>query len=246
MINKILLRMRSYLDDGLVLVYQFGKVGSTAVSGSVEKSLNVHDLYGNVMCPPGFKLRNSLLYRFFFPFERCVRRLILRSRKEVLIIVPLRLPYERNISMFFQDLPFWYVDYFSKNKGYAKGEGVGILLDVFEKRFPHNSCDEWFEREFSKFTGIKLEDIEFDKSAGFGYAEKGKFKCLFLYHEKIRTSLGREKIELFCGQRMKVVDANRGSEKWYSGAYSDFLSQVDFVERYKEKMSLTKVHRKFY
>lgn len=241
--------MKKYKDlksEQSVIVYQYGKVGSTSLCRSLESGINVHDLYGNVMCPPGFKLRNGLLFKVFFRLDRFLRRFFIRMRKEVKIIVPLREPADRNVSMFFQDLPFWYVDYFSKNKVYAKGEGIAILQDVFMRAFPHDSCDAWFDKEFARFTGIKLEDVAFDVDKKTGYAKKGRYKCMFIHHDMISRPEGVAEIGRFVGKDLHIQDSNRGRHKWYSQAYRDFVSADDFMSEYREKMSGSKVRAKFY
>ncbi len=243
MINKYL----ALKSESSVIVYQYGKVGSTSLCQALGSGINAHDLYGNVMCPPGFKYRYSLLYRLLFSFERFFRRCLIRARKKIVIIVPLRKPDERNISMFFQDLPFWYVHYFSKNKAYAKGEGIDILREIFLKSFPHQFCDFWFDAEFSRFTGIKLEQINFNVKAGFGVAESGKYKCLFIHHDVINTEVGRREIKKITGEEVDIVSANRGEKKWYQGAYREFCGSGSFVVDYKEKISKeSRVYRKFY
>ncbi|WP_197468610.1 putative capsular polysaccharide synthesis family protein [Alcanivorax sp. HI0083] len=232
--------------EDCVFVYQYGKVGSTSLSQALKSGVNMHDLYGNVMCPPGFKYRYTLAYKVLFFIDRFIRRFFIKRSSEILMIVPLRRPEERNVSMFFQDLPFWYVSYFSKNPGYAKGEGVGILQEIFSEYFPHYACDAWFDKEFSRFTGIRLEDIEFDTESGLGFSEKGKFKCLFIHHDKVDTDLGRKWIESVTGQDVVIPNVNRGSEKWYADAYKQFMADEDFMKAYREKMSFSKVSRKFY
>ena len=204
MFRKIVSRIKFIFNPDMVLVYQYGKVGSTALADSLEYGLNAHDLYGNPMCPPGFKIRNSLFYRLFlYKLLRFFKRNLIRMRGEVCIVVPLRSPAERNISMFFQDLPFWYAYYFSKNKAYAKSEGIGILQEIFSTCFPHKFCDNWFDKEFSRFTGIGLGDIDFDAGLGVGTAEKGKYKCLFIHHDLIDTELGKREMKKFTGKMLK-------------------------------------------
>lgn len=247
MFRKIASRVRFIFNPDLVLVYQYGKVGSTALADSLEYGLNAHDLYGNPMCLPGFKMRNSLFYKFFlYRLLRFFKRVLIKVRGETRIIVPIRAPAERNISMFFQDLPFWYAYYFSKKKAYAKSEGIGVLQEIFSTCFPHRFCDDWFDNEFSKFTGIGLEDINFDAESGSSFVEKGRFKCLFIHHDKVDTDLGRKKIEEITGQNVDIPSVNRGVKKWYADAYKQFVADEDFMKAYRDKMSLSNVSRKFY
>jgi hypothetical protein len=61
---------------------------------------------------------------------------VFEMRREVCVIVPVRSPAERNISMFFQDLPFWYAHYFAKKRRTLKVKE----LVFFRKYFQHVSA----------------------------------------------------------------------------------------------------------
>jgi len=157
---------KRYTDPNLVLIYQFGKVGSTTLADSIEGAVNVHDLFGYHMCPYGFQQRNKWTYRkLIFPIDRALRRWWIGKRKSTDIIVPLRQPWERNLSMFFQDLPFWYVQHFVENRAKQKREGLGLLKEIFEQTFQHDACDAWFEKEFCRLTGISFDEITIQTEA---------------------------------------------------------------------------------
>jgi len=243
----MLQKLTKYINKDLVLVYQYGKVGSTTISHSVPNSINVHDLYGTVMCPPGFKYRHGLFYRkIYFPIDRLVRRTLIRRNKKIKIIVPVRDPVDRNVSMFFQDLPFYYVDYFAKHKGYAKSEGNDLLKDVFIKSFNHQSPDEWFSREFSRFTGISVDEIEFDSNSFYCCVEKGKYSCLIIKSESIKSLLGKKVIEDFVKKDVVWRDVNRGGMKWYKDVYAAFVSDDEFIAEYRKLVSRLVVASRFF
>ena len=238
---------KRYTDPNLALIYQYGKVGSTALAYSIPGAVNVHDLYGNVMCPCGFRQRNSLAYRFAgFPLDRFLRRLIIKRRKSIDIVVPIRDPWERNISMFFEDLPFWFVHHFATKRANKKVEGLGLLKEIFSETFEHDGPDKWFQKEFCRFTGIGFDEINFDKSKGYLTIEKGKFRCLILTTQHFRSESGVPTIEEFLGRSFELTSRNSGDKKWYGTAYKDFLADEDFVASYREKMMSSLVQQKFF
>jgi hypothetical protein len=239
--------IKRYSDPNLVLIYQFGKVGSTTLAASIEGAVNVHDLYGNPICPAGFNLRNKWSYRKIgFPVDRLFRRVLLNRRKKIDIIVPVREPAGRNLSMFFQDLSFWYVKHFANNRAYAKSEGMDLLKEVFTKSFDHDGADRWFEKEFCRFTGLDFEQMPFNKEAGFEVIENGKCRCLLLTTEFMRRDEGKAKIETFLGRSFEWENQNRGENKWYADAYRQFQDDASFVDTYRARMKQSKVYQKFF
>jgi len=236
-----------YKNPELVLVYQFGKVGSTTLADSIPGAVNVHDLFGNPLCPCGFKYRNSFSYRHLrFPIDRLMRRTLIRRRKNTDIIVPLRAPWERNISLFFQDFPFWYVNFFATRKTTQKVEGLELIQRVFLESFDHDGPENWFNGEFTRLTGITLNDINFDKTAGHTIVQRAPYRCLLLTTAHMRSEQGIETIEKFVGRPVKLDDKNRGDLKWYGPVYKEFLSDTKFIGEYKERLSATPVHKTFF
>ena len=238
---------KRYTDPNLVLVYQYGKVGSTTLADSIPGAINVHDLFANPLCPCSFRQRLPLAYRKIgYPVDRFCRRLIIGRRPSTDLIVPLRAPWERNVSMFFQDLPFWYVDYFVNSNAIQKVEGIGLLQHAFTERFDHEGTDRWFEKEFCRLTGIDFADIEFDKAVGYAVLTKNKYRCLLLTTKHMRSDGGKETIENFLGRSFDLHDSNRGDKKWYGPVYRNFLADTGFIESYKKRVSQSAVHQKFF
>ena len=200
------------------------------------------------MCKPAFKVRHGIFYRLLvFSLDRFLRRTLLRLRKETKIVIPLRNTAERNISMFLQDLPFWYVEYFRKyGRENNKEEGSDLLKKIFLSEFPHDACDQWFYCEFSRTTSISLDEIDFDKHEGIGYASKEKYKCIFIHHDLLSECYVLDALYDFCGAEVSLSDSNRGSRKWYSSGYKDFLSDGSFLEEYSRRLNESKVLDKFY
>ncbi len=239
--------VKRYADPNLVLVYQYGKVGSTSLADSIPGGVNVHSLYATALCPCGFRQRYSALRRWVaFPIDRFMRRVLIRRRPCVDIIVPLRVPWERNLSMFFQDLPFWYVQYFAENKANQKIEGIDLIKQIFETMFDHDGPERWFREEFCRLTGMKFGEIDFDKAKGFSIAKSGKYRVLFLTTEYMRTSNGIDTIAEFLGRPVKIDDSNRGDRKWYGHVYRELLADEEYIQSYRKRMESTLVTKKFF
>lgn len=238
---------KRFTDPNLVLIYQYGKVGSTSLADSIPGAVNVHTLYATALCPFGFRQRYSVWRRWFgFPLYRVWRRFLIRRRTKVDIIVPLRAPWERNISMYFQDLPFWYVKHFATKKANQKTEGLDLIKNIFHETFDHDGPDRWFQEEFCRLTGVDLNEIPFDKSTGFCMIEKGRFRCLLLTTDHLRRSVGAVTIRDFLGRPLDIKDSNRGERKWYASVYQEFLNDQELIDSYKERMASSKVHKKFF
>jgi len=148
--------------------------------------------------------------------------------------------------MFFQDLPFWYVEHFIRNKANQKREGLGLLQEVFEQTFEHDGCDQWFDSEFSRLTGISLDEIPFEKEKGFSIVTKNKFRCLFLTTGFMASEEGKQCIGTFLGRAVELTNQNRGDQKWYGPVYKRFLEDDGFVEEYQSKMAGCRVHQRFF
>ena len=236
-----------YFDPNLVLVYQFGKVGSTTLANAINSAVNVHDLYANPISPATFRLRNPWTYRWFgFPADRAFRRLCINLRKQTDVVVPVREPFARNLSMFFQDLPFWYVKHFSENRAYAKNEGNSLLKQVFLETFDHDGCDRWFKNEFCRFVGLGFDDLPFDRTEGFSLVENKRRRCLLLTTDRMSASDGMSIVSDFLGRPIEIESQNRGNEKWYAEVYEKFGKDKPFVDAYKKRMSDSAVQKKFF
>lgn len=239
--------VKRFTSRNLVLIYQYGKVGSTSLANSIDGAVNVHDLYCNPICPSSFELRYSILNRHvFFPLDRLFRRLLLKLRAEVTIVVPIREPWSRNISMFFQDLPFWYVKHFQQFPVTQKQESLNLIKDIFLRSFEHNGPENWFKNELMRLTGIDYRKLEFNKEDGYINVQNGRYRCLLITTACLRSQSGKEVLEKFLDRNILIKDENRGNHKWYKAVYSEFLQDSEFVECYKRKFNTSKVQTKFF
>ena len=116
MINDVKKVIKMYRNK--IFIYQMGKVGSTSLEESIENSVHMHTLYSNSEC----WVREAQLWGLLSPLQKIKRyvgskldRMIIRSNNEVKIITLVRDPVARDVSMFFQRLPYWYTHYLNAN-----------------------------------------------------------------------------------------------------------------------------------
>ena len=121
-----------------VLIYQMGKVGSTTLENAIPNSLHLHSLFNNPPCPVRAQLRErSLVTRLRRRMGDRYKASVIRSRSLTKIITLVRDPFERNLSMYFQDLPYWVSAYLELNPERMRDEGFELLFDAFSETFPH-------------------------------------------------------------------------------------------------------------
>lgn len=219
-----------------VLIYQMGKVGSTSLENSIKDSLHIHTLYGNYPCPHferhvhgDFKL---LIKKFAVqPLRRNLYKL--KGCNKIISLV--REPAARNISMFFQDLPFWIADYVKHYDRETRESDLDWLWRVFENSFDHEYCLTWFDREIKRYTGIDVLSEQFNCRRGYQQYKRGRYELLLLRMEDMTQN--RAVIEEFCQQKVELVSTNVGDEKWYGGVYKEFSNnyKIKVVEKYEKK-----------
>jgi len=244
MLSELVEKYRKYKDDKNVLIYQMGKVGSTAFEKSIENSIHFHSLYRHEPCKIHTKQQNS---SFNFRIRRIVidyiRRFSIRTRKEIKIITLVRDPISRDVSMFFQNLQHWLYDYSSDVNMSFRDEKENFLIDAFYSSYDIEYGLSWFDEEFKKFTGIDIYNYRFDKVNGYAKINCGKFKILVLRMNEINNN--KEVISDFIGKEFNLSKANSGNEKWYGPLYKDFTNSFEPTKDYKRNVENSKLYKHF-
>jgi len=232
-------------DVDSVFVYQMGKVGSSAIESSINNAVHLHNLFVNPPNPPHFRLLypgggEKLKYFLKLSFKRWV----ISRRERVKIITLIRCPFERNVSMFFQALPFWMAEYYSGFGDPARAhtnraEGIDVLWDCFSKNFNHDYAFEWFDVELRRFTGIDVLSRPRPLESGFTLYQRGKFQVLLMEMDKINTL--DAVVGDFIGREINSVASNSGEKKWYRDTYREF--KVAYMDRYKQEFCFLKENR---
>jgi hypothetical protein len=205
-----------------------GKVGSSSLELSISNSVHLHSLFGHSPCLVGENQRwPGLKGRVVRYVQSLVRRYALSKRREIKIITLVRDPVKRNISMFFQELPYWIVDYINRHNPDMRQADFEFLLDVYRFSFDHDYCLNWFDWELKRLTGIDVLSDGFDAEKGFELYEHGKYKVLCLRAESLSSV--KDHICDFVGYQYDDFRTNDASNKWYGEVYSKFISNKKVV-----------------
>jgi len=214
---------KPYADSSCVLIYQMGKVGSTALANAFPGAIHLHSLYGHSPNPMLWRAINrgplKALRRQGF---ECLKRKLIRKRKIVKVVSLVRDPMARDISSFFQDLPHWLAKHLNQSSISVREENFSLLEEAFETTFDHSYCLNWFDKEFYRFTKVDIYEHPFDRTSGFSIINSGKFS-IFL-GDIGRLNLWKEELNTFLGHDLSLKEKNRGQKKWYAPLYKEFLS----------------------
>lgn len=215
----------------IVLIYNMGKVGSTAIESGFEGAIHTHTLYGYPPCSEyhkqkfgvfGFWLRRVTVYP--------IKRFFLKRHKEINIITFYRDPYDRNLSMFMQDLPFWLSRYVCKHSNSSREEGVDVLVRAYAEAFPHDYPQLWVEKELCRFTGMDSETLSIGTD-NYRILRKGKISVFIGRSEKMADCI-LPLVEHFDLSKNNIYqNQNRGSSKWYAHSYALLKQELSSREK---------------
>ena len=225
---------REYSNPKNILVYQFGKVGSTALEKSLPGSIHTHMLYGNSPCHVHLAQRRQGIKKIYGFFGDFIKRLAISRRDEIKIVTIVREPVARNVSMFFQDLSHWIYHYVGLGNHDNRFTGPEYLEDVFYKSFDHSYINRWFSDEFQRFTGIDLVSEAFDVDKGYKVIKNGKFNVLVIRYESFSKLSAA--INEFIGVNIEMDESNIGDDKWYGPLYKEFKRSYAPSSEYMNEM----------
>lgn len=239
---------KCYRKD-IILVYTMGKVGSSSLENNIDGSFHLHSLYNNPPNPLHWELRNfGIKNKVSIILRNFLRRMIFRTASSIKIITIVRPPMQRNISMFFQALPFWLS---SAQSGYnsnkhidARREGFDILCESFEEYFNHEYCLTWLDDEIKRFSGIDVYLKPFQSKKGYNIYKNGKYECLLMSLDKLNEN--EHILSEFVNQDVKIESINSGEMKWYSNVYKKFKSEYESSENLYEILNNSKYNKHFF
>lgn len=222
--RQLLAQLKMLVRGDFILIYQMGKVGSTALERTLSNSLHFHTLYNRPHCEFRARLKWGWFgTRILMPIAYFCKRLAIRRGRKVKIITLVRDPVARARSVFFQELPYWLVLYFNKRGLDERQEGVFVLDEAFGQEFNIDYYDSWFDEELKRFTGIDVFEQEFDADQGYALLTRGKYEVLLIQYEKL--SEVQEQIESFAGQAIDLTRENVSTNKWYGPILRNFTEE---------------------
>ena len=207
-------QLKALGQGDFVLIYQMGKVGSTALERTLPNALHFHTLYNNPHCRFRARLKWGWFgTRIILPIAYFLKRLAICRSPTIRIVTLVRHPVARARSVFFQELPYWLVLYFNKLGLDERQEGASVLEDAFKQEFNIDYYDRWFDDELKRFTGIDVFEHSFDPDEGCLLLKKGKYEVLVVQYEKLAAV--KTQIEDFTGAELDLTRENVSTNKWY-------------------------------
>lgn len=235
-------------EEGSVLIYQPGKVGSQSIWKSSGKgSIQFHSL----AIPFGCKE---------FPREQLDYYLYKIRNKKVKIITGVREPIARDLAAMFQnsemDLwPFnsansnifwWYGDFIGREKKELSHSEIirrsprwrGTLQESFSRlseSIMEYKLDEfsWFHYEIKRVFDIDIYQEPFHREKGFGIIKKGQVE-IFIYKLEALRGLESEIGRFLDKEGYKLENANLSENKLYYYTYKELKKTIKLSRKYFE------------
>jgi hypothetical protein len=268
-LNKILFEIKNYAKikiklskNECILIHQMGKVGSSTITQSLEKSdcdipifhthiLNPVRLQSKIHIYLSKKLAKGGSKSTWIIGHLATSKIlspIIQKKSEKItwkIITLVREPVGRNISAFFQNIDSYFDDFIERyNKGTLSNQEIS---EKFFNDFPHNIPLEWIDLEIKDVFGIDLYKYEFpiDKGYSIQGSENGS-NCMVVRVEDLNRCYKDAFRDFLRIQNFVLVKENIGETKEYSDIYKSFLKEIIFPDWYLEKMYSSKYSKHFY
>ena len=214
-----------------VYIFQMGKVGSTALS----RTLN------HFGCPA---MQAHTLQ--MFPEDRKIelkRRLWMAAwgLDKVKVICPVREPVGRNVSAFFENL--------RRDVGEGVVSEESSLADVrqlFLDRARHNVPIEWFDENLRTVFGVDVFQRPFPVERRWD-AWRSRGVEILVYRTDLSADEQLKIVSEFVGKALtEWIRANEGSSKAYAGVYERFRSEVRLPRHYVRMLCESRFCRHFW
>ena len=254
--HSIRLRILSASGKEPIIIYQMGKVGSTAVMRSLNAQhfwlpvFHVHYLSDEGIANARHRLHKQQLNGdtgnrnvnrwglYESDYLRAELQRFKRTYGRLRLVTLVRDPVSRTVSSFFYGL-----DDYAQNVG----SDLNALGKLFLEKFPgHDFPLKWFNREFRAFTGIDIFDQDFDKERGYETYRTEDLEVLVVKLEKANDCLPQALEGSFRISGVELVRANAAADFTYYDVYRQFLQHFELPSSYLDEMYTSKLSKHFY
>lgn len=235
--------------EGVVLIYQMGKVASSSIYASLRKDprllvLHFHRMPGenrvaiNRRMGMKFRLRSSL-----HDLQGTIGyRLMCRCPQNTFLITLVRDPFSRNISGYFQNLWLHRID----GGAAADQDAIDKVLNLLGSDYDHEVPLRWFDDEFKPATGIDVFSIPFAASAKAGIYRNTIYPLLILrtdLEDDLKIAFLRD---FLSRPGLRLQRSNSGEEKSYSELYRAVRSKYRYPPEYVGRALKSKLMLHFF
>ena len=248
-----------------VIVYQTGKVGSTAIAASLRAASTELEIYHvHTLTQAGIDAREAIYQNIvrhsdstYFPrarhllVSRYLRRRLAQRRgrsgsadkQRWKVITLVRDPVARHISSFFQT-----IDHEIPNFTQRYRDDPSLLeqaLTRFEQAPPPDEALTWFDEEIQPALGIDVYAQPFPWAQGYAIHQTERLDLLILRLEDL-PRVGSEALGNLLGVDAPIVKANEAADKEYADAYRAFQERLALSAAYLEQAYSSKLAQHFY
>lgn len=235
-----------------LLVYQPGKVGSSSILSSIQRT------YPLAVQPHRFNFDDTFWFEstfwpdykghpLFDSFKSGYKDIYLeymtklKEKKKIKIITMVREPLIRDLSAYFQFIRQQYNTVIEAPCLFEGGE-ISLLKDsvkyfeyIYDNFYDHSNWffNEfgWYQEEFENNFGVNIFEYPFDQEAGYAIIRKDNLEILVLKTECLNS------LEHVIGNFLnipsfKLVKSNDSAKKIYRFLYEDCKKNVLFPKKY--------------
>jgi hypothetical protein len=248
----------------LLFIHQMGKVGSTALSKSLQATdygrrsriYQTHFLtsegtaFVEKLESEGYGSWEQMPSRTkkFLTMSRLVGRELqegVLQNKRVKVITLVRDPVATNLSGFFFNSHWWPPE-LSEQARSRTGDYFGALRQCFLDSYPHEVPLTWFTMELQPLFGVDVFAQPFDIERGYQIYHSESADVLLLKLEGLSNHVAPAMDEFLGLPDFELIRANEGDDKWYGELYQEFKSKVPLPASYLDKMYQSSFTRQFY
>jgi hypothetical protein len=242
-----LVRQRPPAD---VVVAQMGKVGSQAVTASLEAA-GLRTAHVHFLSRSGLRRAERVYEAHWDPARlpwhiwegrRTVARL--RSEERLDIVTAVRDPVARNVSSFFQVADLQYgIELGALEDAAALEDVTRLFLETFDE---HELPLRWLDDELRAATGLDVYESDFDVERGWSVTEGDRARILVLRTDRLGDTFTAA-VEAFLGRPgIALLQRNVSAEKATGELYDEFRRRARLPEAYLDQMYNSRVARHFF
>lgn len=236
-----------------IVIYQMGKVASTAMQHSLTAmGLNVpiYQLHFMALDDDVLQWANDKRYKsndrqLLLHRARYVSHAI-RSRewKQVAMISMVRAPGPQLLSTFFQGLELNMPVY---QELVERGElSPQRVADYFLEHFHPTFELQWFDRQLKEPFGIDVYATDFDKARGYQYYERDNIQLVVMRYEDLHRCVGEVMRDFLGIPEFTLTEANVGQAKKYGELYREVRRLLRIPPERIGELHATKYAQHFY
>jgi hypothetical protein len=240
--HRLASRLRFGRQENPILIYQMGKVGSSAISDAFES------LGYPVVRNASKRIRRRAKVVHTHNHDAVARYMPHRRLdRDQFVITGVRDVLSRNISAFFQNFadpasPWWYFG----TRDDIEHARMKDLIEFFNARHPahlHDIVEPWFDR-FGDAVGVDLFAQAFPMERGCLEIEAPV--NVFVYRIEDLQRRGPDLARFLGKPELSIRPRNVGSQKWYAQKYRDFTANYKPDRDVLDTVYGSRIMRHFY